>query len=338
MNAADLIREFEGLRLKAYPDPGTGGEPWTIGYGHTGGVKKGDTCTIEQANAWLAEDMAEAYAVIDKAVTVPLTRQQRDALCSFVFNVGGGAFQKSTLLRLLNDGDYNGASDQLLRWNKAGGRVIRGLTLRRRKERALFLSGTNIPQPAFPEEPMAPFLAVALPALVNALPEFAKIFNKPDVSERNVEAAVKASEIVMQAVGATNVQEAVEKVQTDPEAAVMANNAIRVNRVEIIDLIERINSLDQANIKSAREYNTGEPLFVNTRWLKMKFVHILSLGLVIFTGSFAWSKFGLMTPEIQSMVITAIIIGGFTAVIAYWLGSSSGSDKKTDDIINRLEK
>ena len=188
------------------------------------------------------------------------------------------------------------------------------------------------------EEPMAPFLVAALPALVSALPEFAKIFNKPDVSERNVEAAVKASEIVMQAVGATNVQEAVEKVQTDPEAAVMANNAIRVNRVEIIDLIERINSLDQANIKSAREYNTGEPLFVNTRWLKMKFVHILSLGLVIFTGSFAWSKFGLMTPEIQSMVITAIIIGGFTAVIAYWLGSSSGSDKKTDDIINRLEK
>lgn len=135
----EKIAQHEGLRLQAYPDPGTGGEPWTIGVGHTGGVKKGDRITRDQAMEYLAKDLAAAEAAI-AAVRAPLNQNQFDALVSLVFNIGAGAFRGSTLLRLLNMGDYGGAADQFLRWNRAGGRVMDGLTNRRRDERALFLA------------------------------------------------------------------------------------------------------------------------------------------------------------------------------------------------------
>src|SRR5512139_1022427 len=101
--ARDIIKRHEGLRLKAYPDPATGGAPWTIGYGHTRNVHKGDTCTVEQAERWLDEDMGDAYSIVDAAVTVPLDYRQREALCSFVFNVGPGAKNvKDGFVRLEN--------------------------------------------------------------------------------------------------------------------------------------------------------------------------------------------------------------------------------------------
>ena len=341
--AADIIKRWEGLRLKAYPDPGTGGKPWTIGYGHTRNVKQGDTCTLDQALAWLAEDMADAYRIVDNAVTVPLTRQQRDALCSFVFNVGPGAKnvkdgfvtlkngKQSTLLRMLNAGNYTGAAAQFDRWNKAGGRILAGLVNRRKQEKALFLSGTNLSVEVFTEEkPVAPFLVAAIPALINALPEFAKIFNKPDVAERNVEAAVKASEIIMQATGSANVQEAVEKVQADPEVAAAANEALRFNRADLMDAIERINAMDQGNIKAARDYNATEPLMVNAPWLKLKFIHVLSLMFVGFSGAFVTVNWASLTPELKGAVITLMIIAGWNGVRDYWMGSSEGSARKTE--------
>jgi lysozyme len=136
----ERIAAHEGLRLVAYPDPGTGGDPWTIGVGHTGGVRPGDRITREQAMRYLAEDLATAEAAITAAVRVPLTQNRFDALVSLVFNIGAGAFRSSTLLRLLNMGDYAGAAAQFLRWNKAGGREMPGLTRRRADERDLFLS------------------------------------------------------------------------------------------------------------------------------------------------------------------------------------------------------
>lgn len=333
MNAAELIKLEEGLRLKAYPDPGTGGAPWTIGYGHTRNVKKGDTCTLEQAMAWLNEDMADAYRVIDNAVTVPLTHQQRDALCSFIFNVGGPAFQKSTLLRLLNAGDYLGAAAQLDRWNKSGGRVIAGLVRRRKREKALFLSGTNIPEPAFPqpqETDMAPFIAAAIPALVSALPEFAKIFAKDDVSERNVEAVVKASEIIMQATGSTNVQQAVEKIESDPEIKAAANEALRLNRAELMDLLERAWQADEKSVADARDFSRQDRP-VAGRWL---FVHILSLLFVVLGGGAA--IFILVTsqePTERVMALQTLLIVGFASVAGFWLGSSRSSQVK--DLIGK---
>lgn len=132
-----IIKQAEGLRLVAYLCPAL---VWTIGYGHTRGVKAGDTCTIEQAEAWLREDCADAEAAVSRLAPADLTQNQFDALVSFVFNVGTDAFAKSTLLRLLRAGDRQGAADQLRRWVKAGGATLAGLVLRRDAERNLFLA------------------------------------------------------------------------------------------------------------------------------------------------------------------------------------------------------
>jgi lysozyme len=136
----ERIAKHEGCVLTAYPDPGTGGEPWTIGVGHTGDVKKGDRITHEQAMAFLAADLRTAEVAVETLVKVPLNQNQFDALVSFVFNVGPGAFRGSTLLRKLNLGDYGGAAYQLLVWCRAGGKVMAGLLRRRNDERDLFLT------------------------------------------------------------------------------------------------------------------------------------------------------------------------------------------------------
>lgn len=135
----ELIKLFEGCKLEAYPDPATGGEPWTIGVGTTGGVKPGDTCTLEQAIEWLKDDVEHADRAVTELVEVDLNQNQRDALISFIYNVGEGNFKSSTLLKLLNQGNYHGAAQQFLRWNKAAGKVMKGLTHRRIAEADLFL-------------------------------------------------------------------------------------------------------------------------------------------------------------------------------------------------------
>lgn len=133
----EAIKKAEGLRLKAYLD--TGGV-WTIGYGHTGPeVVEGLTITLDGAERLLREDLRTAEGHVNKLVKVALTQNQFDALVSFVYNIGGGAFKESTMLRLLNAGDYEGAANQFPRWNKDNGKVVAGLTNRRREERELFL-------------------------------------------------------------------------------------------------------------------------------------------------------------------------------------------------------
>lgn len=134
----DLIKSFEGMRLTAYPDPGTGGDPWTIGYGHTKGVKPGMKITENWAEELLRDDLAEFEAAVNGLVKVRLCQHQFDALVSLVFNIGPGAFSDSTLLRLLNAGLYDDAALQFVRWNKGGGKVLSGLTRRRMAERKLF--------------------------------------------------------------------------------------------------------------------------------------------------------------------------------------------------------
>ncbi len=137
----DLISGFEGTRFKAYDD-GVG--VWTIGTGTTvypngEKVKKGDTCTPEQAKTYFKHDLAKFEKTVNESVTVPLNQNQFDALVSLTYNIGSGAFKGSTLLKLLNKGDSQGAADQFLAWKKAGGKVLPGLVRRREAERALFL-------------------------------------------------------------------------------------------------------------------------------------------------------------------------------------------------------
>ena len=132
-----LTEQFEGCSLTAYPDvKGV----WTIGYGHTNDVSEGMTCTQEQADAWLQEDIQWAVRAVQTLVKVPLTQDEFNALCDFVFNVGSGNFAASTMLARLNLGDYAGAAAQFERWDLAGGNVVRGLLSRRIAEEKEFQS------------------------------------------------------------------------------------------------------------------------------------------------------------------------------------------------------
>lgn len=139
MNVSDrgieVIKQHEGLRLKAYLDPvGV----WTIGWGHTRRVKPGQHISLEQAQEFFALDLSDAAACVIANVRVELTQGQFDALVSFVFNLGCGALRRSTLLKHLNNGQHPLAAKEFTRWNKGGGRVLRGLTRRREDEQMMF--------------------------------------------------------------------------------------------------------------------------------------------------------------------------------------------------------
>lgn len=137
-----LIKQFEGCKLTAYQDSvGV----WTIGYGWTQPVdgkpiRAGMTIKQETAERLLKTGLVSYENDVSRLVKVGLTRGQFDALVSFTYNLGSRSLSTSTLLRKLNAGDYAGAADEFLRWNKAGGKVLNGLTRRREAERALFLS------------------------------------------------------------------------------------------------------------------------------------------------------------------------------------------------------
>lgn len=147
----DIIKLYEqgpdgGPALESYLCPS---RVWTIGWGHTKGVRMGQHATLAQCEQWLLEDCAEAERGVNLLVKVPLTQNQFDALVSFAFNVGtdidddtiAEGLGDSTLLRKLNAGDYAGAAKEFPKWNKSKGRVLNGLVLRRQDEQALFMTG-----------------------------------------------------------------------------------------------------------------------------------------------------------------------------------------------------
>ena len=127
----DLIKEFEGLSLKAYKCMAG---KWTIGYGHTLTTKEGMVITQEQADEILKTDLSYFERKVEKLVTVPLTDNEFSALVCFVFNIGAANFERSTLLKLLNRGWYEQVPAQLMRWNKVNGQVVGGLSRRRSAE------------------------------------------------------------------------------------------------------------------------------------------------------------------------------------------------------------
>lgn len=142
-----LIQQFEGCErnlgngsFAAYPDPGTGGDPWTIGWGSTGSdIRQGLVWTQAQCDARFQTDVTAFAQQVDTALGGAATTQnQFDALVSFAYNVGIGNLRSSTLLRLHKAGDYTGAQGQFARWNKAAGKVLAGLTRRRAAEAALY--------------------------------------------------------------------------------------------------------------------------------------------------------------------------------------------------------
>ena len=132
----NLIKSFDGCRLIAYKDSVN---VLTIGWGHTGAdVLEKQEISQEQADTLLQNDLNKVCASVNNLIKVLLSQNKMDALVSFTFNLGSGNLGSSTLLRLINMGAYNDASKQFIRWNKAGGKVLDGLTRRRKAEQALF--------------------------------------------------------------------------------------------------------------------------------------------------------------------------------------------------------
>ena len=138
----ELIKHFEGCptddegNAVAYQDAV---DVWTIGYGHTKDVQEGDKWSKEKADFMLWRELEDEYEeYVNNYVHVSITQQQFDALCSWVYNLGPSNLKRSTLLRKLNNGDYDEVPQQIKRWNKAGGKVLEGLTRRREAEALLF--------------------------------------------------------------------------------------------------------------------------------------------------------------------------------------------------------
>ena len=131
-----LIKKFEGCELYAYQ---CSAGVWTIGYGHTKDVEPGMQITKEDAEEMLVEELHEYESYINDFVTAPLSQNQFDALVSWVYNLGPANLKSSTMLKVLNAGDYDEVPAQMKRWNKAGGKVLEGLIRRREAESLLFL-------------------------------------------------------------------------------------------------------------------------------------------------------------------------------------------------------
>ncbi len=154
----NFIKSHEGLRLEAYPDPGTGGEPWTIGYGHTSlagppKVTPGMRITKAEADAILRKDLRKFEDAVKRNVKVPLNDNQYSAIVSFTFNCGEGNLQKSGVLKAINQKKFDLVPSRLMLWNKAAGKVLPGLTRRRAEEGKMFAKPVAHVDPVEPEAP-----------------------------------------------------------------------------------------------------------------------------------------------------------------------------------------
>lgn len=134
-DGAALTEQFESCRLEAYQDSvGV----WTIGWGHTGGIQEGDTCTQEMADQWLQNDIKEAESAVNAHLKVPVNQHIFDSVVDLAFNIGTGNFDGSTLLKDINAGDFKAAVEEFEKWDFAGGKVVAGLLRRRLAEKEEF--------------------------------------------------------------------------------------------------------------------------------------------------------------------------------------------------------
>lgn len=336
----DLIKSFEGFSGKAYPDPGTGDEPWTIGYGTTvypsgNKVREGDTCEKDEAEIWLKSQVGTFRAAVQGLVKVPCNDTMLDALTSLAYNIGTGAFSRSTLLRLLNEGNYVEAAAEFNRWNLAAGKVLPGLTARRKTERELFEAGIR---QAYPQlgtivptlgTPMPlPFIAAALPSILAAVPDLIKIFGdrSKESSKQYQKAAEKVVELAVQATNSTNAQEAAEKIDTQPAAAEAVREAVRQNWFELVESGGGgIQGAREANLKASEVSFWKQPAFV---------VSVLLLPLVYYVAAMVL-QFGDFSQETKAMVVAAIITGVLGGITGFFLGSSVSSRAKDEVLLAR---
>ncbi len=346
------IKRHEGLRLDAYPDPGSSnGLPATIGYGSTKTLtgkpwQLGDRISEAEAEALLIRDIEDFESAVNRLVTVPLTQAMFDALVSLTFNIGIGAFSGSTLLRELNAGNYAGAQAQFQRWRMNDGKVMQGLVNRRAAEAALFASQGLVPPaqgaasapiyrpvndapapivesaPVYVQkEPMTPFIAAALPALVQAIPGLIRSFGNGEVTERNAKAAEAVLQVVQSATGTQNAQAAVEAVTADPAARAAATEALaRESWFEPTEPGEGVNA--------AREFNR-EIAQAGTAFWRMPAFAVTALLLPLaymVVGSVLFDEAS--TGEMKALVIGAVVSGVLASITAFWLGTSMQQARK----------
>lgn len=235
--ALNMIKKWEGCHKKvgdkihAYLDPV---KIPTIGWGsvlhpNKTKVKLGDVIDQKTADDYLSFEVGEDIPHVESAIKVKINDNQFGALVSFTYNVGVGAFKSSTLLKKLNSGDFNGAADEFLRWNKAGGKVLSGLTNRRKDERALFLSQIGI----IPDNEVAETLKTEKPldvnwvteiinSVVDALKEFFGGENKSTVIPDDAETGAPTKQTLSQGDGPRITKERVEEI-------------LRANKVDLSD-------------------------------------------------------------------------------------------------------
>lgn len=354
----DALKRHEGLRLHAYPDPATGGEPWTIGYGRAHGITQGQQITADTAEQFLREDLQWVEDAIIDTVTAPLTQAQFDALCSLIYNIGEGAWRKSTLLRKLNAKDYMGAVQEFVRWNLAAGKVLPGLTNRRVLEAKMFESegepeidtspepvqekpkSVHVPprpdaepytseppaQPApQPEKPKMAFplalVAGLLPMVADLIPSIAKIF-KPGsvVAERNVSAASAILDTVVKATNAVNAQDAIEKMKADP--VVLAAATSEVNG--LIELMEAGGGgIDGARKHDATVRAAGDIWHSPSFWMACGL-----LALVFWMMGNVMGLYGApMDEKVRSAILNGaqgMILGG---IVGYFFGQTTSRNR-----------
>lgn len=368
-----LIEQLEGLRLAAYPDPGTGGEPWTIGIGTTRypdgrAVREGDRITEAQAREYLALDVEHVEQAVERMVTVPLTQPQFDALVSLGYNIGVGALGRSTLVRLLNAGDADGAAAQFDVWINAGGRPMDGLRRRRRAERALFETpvpaapiehrtapapaasepaqapvvpageSTSIQPVAAPvvarqESRMAPILAALLPSLVSLIPEIGKLFGDGPKTAQNVKIAEKVAEVVVAATAAPNLQGAVEAMERDPSLAAAARDAVRQQWFEIVPA-------DGGGIEGARA--VAVQATAGQDWRAIGYGVVLGVLAIMVVGGGGVMMWALIRDPATTAEQRGMLIGALVSMIsiplAFFFGSSVSSRSKDAAMVSELGK
>lgn len=174
------------------------------------------------------------------------------------------------------------------------------------------------------EKEMFPFIAAALPALLSAAPDLIRVFGDSPIAERNAKAAEKVVEIAKTVTGSTSSEEAVNKIEADPAMAAAFREQARKDFLEIEAMADK-------RVESARQFNKDEAPIFKGKYANVKFVHILSLLVVL--GALLGIGYILVnsteTTE-RAMALQALLLVGFAGVMAYWTGSSSGSDKKTE--------
>jgi lysozyme len=343
----DLIKRFEGLRLKSYK---CSAGVWTIGYGSTRiwgrPVEPDDAITDAQADDFLRQDVAKFESAVNSVVRVPLTQNQFDALVSFTYNLGEGNLKRSTLVRLLNDGNYHSAADEFLRWNMAAGVVVPGLTRRRAAERALFLQGMGahfpvadlppypgaIPPPIPTPDPLPPVEApmpIPVPLITAAaqalLPFVADLFKKHggDTAERNAAIIEKAGPILVEAAkvatGEKSIEGALSAVTDKPEAREAFRKQVEAQWFEIAEA-------GGGGIEGARKFNleAGKPFWMMPAfWVSMSLLPLLygTVWAVLAGSGEAFSG------ELKAAIASSVVTGILGSVVGFWLGSSFTTSK-----------